>query len=670
MDDGTPTSRRAYLAAVGAATGLAGCGGRDATPTASEAPTDTPTDTPTETADPPTETATDSPTETEPPEELLFDGGGASAFAEALDRLREGPVDTLRFAPGTYRFDASEAPDYEFPLDDFRVHFDGRALGDVTLVGPGPDEGEATVVLGDPTRGFLLFDGGTPTVRDLTIRHDPWPMTQGTIREFDGERTVTLELESGYPTFEQSPFVADHAPDEVAASVFEADGRRIRGVTGFERGNYKRVAETEPLGGRRYRVTFEDGVEMGGIETGHRLAVVARHVGASAFVCVDCVEPTLDRIRLRSAAGFALWFVACDGPVVTDSVLAPADGSDRLVSVNADGIHCDNGPGGPRVEGCRIERAGDDAVVADDELLVVDAFEGDRTVRVRGTFGSRVAGGDELTVASPKLVLLEELFGDLPPVAEVDERGGGVTTDPVNPETITFESAVRERLRVGDLLTSPRMRNADTLVRSNTVREHRARFVRIGGADGVRVLDNAFVGTHSDGIEVEAVGGDGAGFPKGWSTDVEIRNNRVQAAGLVGVPSGVPHGIFVGTDAGERGPSEATGAGRPHSNVTVAGNRILDAGGPGIAVHDASDVTVRNNRIEDPGRLPGPDWAAYGIGCWNLGSATVEGATVTAESDDLNGFGWRRDADPTLAGNSYVVAGEEREPTFTDLGPE
>lgn len=668
MDDGTPTSRRAYLAAVGAATGLAGCGGTESTPTPSEDPTDTSTDSPTATADPPTETPTDEPTETEPPEELLFDGGGASAFAEALDRLREGPVDTLRFAPGTYRFDASEAPDYEFPLDDFRVHFDGRDLGDVTFVGPGPDEGEATVVLEDPTRGFLLFDGGTPRVRDLTVRHDSWPMTQGTIREFDGEQSVTLELESGYPTFEQSPFVADHEPDEVAASVFEADGRRVRGVTGAERGNYKRVAETEPLGGRRYRVTFEDGVEMGGLETGRRLAVVARHVGASAFVCVDCLEPTLDRVRLRSAAGFALWFVACDGPVVTDSVLAPDDGSGRLVSVNADGIHCDNGPGGPRVEGCRIERAGDDAVVADDELLVVDSFESDRTVRVRGTFGSRVAGGDELTVASPKLVLLEELFGDLPPVAEVDERGGGVTTDTVNPETITFESGVRDRLRVGDLLTGPRMRNADTLVRGNTIREIRARFVRIGGADGVRILDNEFVGTHSDGVEVEAVGGEGAGFPKGWSTDVEIRGNRIVDAGLVGVPAGVPHGVFVGADTGEAGPSETTSSGRPHSTVTVAENEVVGTGGPGVAVHDASGVTVSGNRVEDPGRLPGPDWAAYGVGLWNVGSATVARTTVTTGVDDLNGFGWRRDATLDTTGNGYVVGGEEREATFTDLG--
>ena len=669
MDERTPTSRRAYLAAVGAAATLAGCGGTESTPTPSDEPTGTPTDSSTATESPtesPTEPPTDEPTET-PVTELVFDGGGTSAFAETLDELREGPADTLRFAPGTYRFDASEAPDYEYPFDTYRVHFDGRGLGDVTIAGPGPDEGEATVVLGDPTRGFLLFDGGTPTVRDLTVRHDPWPMTQGTIREFDDERTVTLELDSGYPTFDDSPFVADRAPDEVAASVFEPDGRRVRGVTGSERGNYKRVADTEAVGGRRYRVTFEGGVEMGGIETGHRLAVVARLVGGNTFVCVDCVRPELDRIRLRSAPGFACWFVACDRPVVTDCTLAPAEGSDRLVSVNADGIHCDNGPGGPRVEGCLIERAGDDAVVADDELLVVDSFESDRTVRVRGTFGSRVGGGDELTVASPALELLEELFGDLPPVAEVDERGGGVTTDVVNPETITFESGVRERLRVGDLLTGPRMRNADTLVRGNTVREIRARFVRIGGADGVRILDNEFVGTHSDGVEVEAVGGDGAGFPKGWSTDVEIRGNRIVDAGLVGVPAGVPHGVFVGADTGEAGPSERAVSGRPHSNVTVAENEVVGAGGPGIAVHDASDVTLRSNRIEDPGRLPGPDWAAYGVGCWNLGSVTVEGTTVEAGAG-LNGYGWRRDANPTLAGNTYVVEGERRAATFTDLG--
>lgn len=683
-DDPPPLTRRLarrhYLAAVGGLTGLAGCGGRS-TPTetrtadtASATQTASATPSPTRTATA-TETDTDTETETEPPTTVVFDGGGAAAFAEALATLRETAADTLRIAPGEYRLDASEAPAYDYPRDDDRVHFDGTGLDGVTIAGPPPEaDGTAEIRLTDPTRGFLSFQNPAgavatdrprgPTVRDLTVRHDPVPHTQGEIVSLaDGGRTITLALEAGLPTFDDPPFDAAHEPDVVWGTVFDADGRRVRRVTGDARGNVKEIARSESLGGRRVRLRLADGIETGGLATGRRLAVVAWHGNASVFNHADRLAPTYERVRLQTSPYRGFNFNACRRPTVRDCEVTAVDGS--LVSTNADVIHCNNCPAGPRVRDNLIERNQDDAVVADTELLAVETVETPRRVRVFAGFGTRVGAGDRLVAATARL----ERLGSLPPVASVDERGGPSTTEPVNPETITFAEPLPDAVGEGTVLTGGRMRNADTVVRGNTIREVRARYVRSGGTDGLVIANNRFVGTHGDGIEVEARGNTGPGVSdlKGWSDDVTIRDNEIAATGLVGVPSGLPRAIHVGVDAGET-VDEPSVSGRPHRNVTVTDNDVRESAAAAVEIADTRGVEISNNRIVDPGRIPGIDIGAYGLALRNVADTTVTDTSVIATADDLNGFGWRTGSESvTTSGNEYRVAGEARTPTLTRL---
>lgn len=664
--------RRAYLTALGGAVaGLAGCPSDDsAEPTATTTET-TPTDA--------VETPIDTTTTTETPTTLTFDGDGASAFADALQTLRSSPVEELHLPPGTYRFDASAAPAYEYPREDDRVHFDGTGLDGVTIAGPPPDaDGTAEVVLEDPTRGFLSFGNpagataaGRPTgatVRDLTVRHDPLPYTQGEITALSGDRReLTLTLESGFPTVDEPPFV-DPEPLLVSASVFTAAGDRIRRVTEAARSNFKRFASIEALDGRRARLRLADGVEPGGLALGRRLVLLPRHRNATQFIHRDVTEPTYERVAVHSAANFAFQFDACDRPVVRDCRLVPPPNGPGLVATNADGVHCNNCPRGPLVEGCTVRRTSDDAVAVDAELLAVQSFVDDRTVRVSADVGTRVGAGDVLMAATPTLTRK----GTLPPVTEVDQRGGGVTTRAVNPELVRFSEPVRDRLGVGDALLGPRMHNAGTVVRDTTVREIRARFVRFGGVTGGHIEDNTFVGTNSDGIEIAASGDVREGFSdlKGWSSDVVVRGNEVVDVGLVGVPAGIPRGIFVGVEGEEGPPPAASVTGRPHRDIQLTDNRIRRTGGHGVEVGDAEGVRVEGVRVENSGRLTGPAVARYGLGIRNARAVTVRDTTVTTD-DDLDGYAWTHDSGPvTTDGNAFVVAGQAREPTLVDLGEE
>lgn len=666
-DSGHRWRRRAYLSALtGAAAGLAGCPSENG----DERPTRTTTDARTATT-----AATRTKTETKTETVVRFDGGGSAAFADALDAVRGEPGAVLQLDAGTYRFDASQAPSYEYPFDDHRVHFDGVGLTDVTIAGPPPDAGgTAECVLADPTRGFLSIQnpaGATaadrprgPTVRDLAVRHDPLPYTQGRIEALtDDRRAITLALEEGFPGVEGPPF-AEPEPLLVSANVFTADGDRLRRVTGDARSNFKRFASIEPAAQRRVALRLADGIEPGGLAVGRRLALVPRHRNATLFLHSDLIEPTYERVTVRSTPNFVFEFNACERPVLRDSAVTPPESG--LIATNADGVHCNNCPRGPLVERCTFRRTSDDSVVVDAELMAVRELVDDRTVRVYADFGTRVGGGDRLTSTTPRL----ERRGTLPPVEKVDQRGGGITTDPVNPELLVFSDPIAERLSVGDTLIGPRMRNRGTVVRDSTVRATRARFLRFGGVLGGTVENNTFLGTNSDGIEIAGAGDVREGFSdlKGWSEDVLVRGNEIVDTGLVGVPSGVPRAVFVGVDGGEGLAPAPSTTGRPHRNVRIVDNTIRSVAGHGIEVADIDGATVENNRIEGFGRLSPVAIGRYGLGVRNAGDVTVRNTTVATDDTDAAGFGWRAESDSVATGgNEFVVAGERRPATVVDI---
>ncbi|WP_254279842.1 right-handed parallel beta-helix repeat-containing protein [Haloarcula marina] len=668
------TTRRRWLASLAAASvgGLAGCNfldGDGTTPAEEPSPSSTSPATPTPTVtQTPTLTSTSTPTD----RTIEFDGGGATAFAAALDELRGTTGGTLRIAAGTHRFDASEAPTFEYPRDDDRVHFDGTGLDGTTITGPEGD-GVAEIVLEDPTRGFILFKnaaGATaadrprgPTVRNLLVRHDPLPYTQGRIEALsDDRRTVTLALEPGFVPLDDPPFTAEQT--RVSASVFRSDGRRIRRVSDEARSNFKRFGRIERVGDRRYRLTLAEGVEPGGLRVDRRLAVLPRVTNATLFTHADLTNPTYEGVTVESTAKYAFEFNACERPVLRDCVVAPPEAG--LVSTNADGIHCNNCPRGPLVEGSLLERTSDDAVVADNELMAVREFLDDRTVRVYAGFGTRVGAGDRLVAASDRL----ERKGMLPAVEAVDERGGGVTGDPVNPESITFTEPVRDRLATGDALTGARMQNAETVVRDTTVRSTRARFVRLGGVAGSLVEDNTFVGTNSDGVEIAAAADIRPSFSdlKGWSTDVRIRGNEITDVGLYGVPSGVPRAVFVGVDGGEGFAPAQSVTGQPHRNIRIEDNTIERTGGHGVEIADAESVTVTETTVTAPGLLRGPDIGQYGIGLRNVHTAGIERTRVETDEQETPGYGWRIEVQGlTTADNEFAVADESRAATVEHL---
>jgi len=649
---GSGMSRRELIAAVGvgAVTGLSGCGGNGTTAdsepttdaTAEESTTVVFTESTTRTDGTEATRTTDGTTESE---RLVFDGGNAAAFQSALDAAAVRPDATLAIEPGTYRLGRSDSQ----PGGGIDAHFEQVGLEDVTIEGNG-----ATLVFTDPTAGMLHFYGGSGlTIRDLTLDYDPTPFTQAEVVSFSpSDRTVVVELEDGYPALDHEMFDTE----KVWASTHTAGGEFVSGVHA-DKNPDKEFSSVVSLGDRRYELTIRESSNLAGLAEGRRLAIVAR-AGDHALHFADVAEPTLENVTVRASIAFAVHFAVCTRPVVENCTVGPRRDSGRLIGSDADGIHCLSAREGPRIEDCDIHHLEDDGIVVSTEMSSVTEVVSEDTVRVADTYPFTASEGDVFAVLSPS----GERRGELPPVAAVDYRFEGPRS-PGRPRTVTFESPVSDRVAQGDYVLNRETANHGFEVRNNDVRNNRASLVRIASGRG-ELVGNTLSGSSSPAVELEC-DTRGVWSPKGWLYDVTVAENTVERSGMNYInPRVDPTAIHVLHRAGE--PNEGT----PHRDLRIRDNEIVDSGGLGVRVEDATSVDVTDNELSNPNGLDRRRFlgrAGYGIGLENVEDVTLSGTRVSGASDRLAAFGWRADATGVeTSGNTLVVDGDSQQADLVD----
>jgi hypothetical protein len=590
----------------------------------------------------------------------LPSGGGGAAFADALRLLGESAGRTLRLPDEEYRVSPS-TPD---GLEKWPAHFVVQEFEDATIDGGAAtvDGQGATVVFSDPTHGGLhCYDCENLTLQHLAFDYDPLPFTQGTVTAVDRDaRRVTVETDDGYVDGDHAIFDRASEEGQLYATLHDPEtGRAIP----RERVNHDAVIRLRSTGTDEAGNTTLDLAQRGtlqGVEPGRRLVVDARQ-GTPCLEFGNCTTPSMEQVQVHASPRIAVDVFNCRRFHARAVELVVPDGDDRLIAGNADGIHCDNCQEGPLVEGCTMDRLGDDPIVVDSEILGIGGFPDDRTIAIGTEHSKRpdVNVGDVLSVVSPSGVRR----GELPPVESVeigyeDPRGA-------YPATVTFAEPIRDRLETTDYLIDPSTLNHGFEIRDNTILNTRGRPVRISSADGV-VEDNTIDRSSGMGIELEF--DTNYALPKGWVEDVTVRNNRIIRAGTLSYFAGANAGIHC--RALTPGPTE----GQPNRNVTIVGNEIETTAGYGIDVSDTDGVTIEDNEIVDPyriGAILDVDATGHGVALENDSDVTVSGTTVTGTSDTLEGFGVRGEGTAVdTEGNRLVIDGEERTPAFDVRGGE
>jgi hypothetical protein len=519
-----------------------------------------------------------------------------------VDRtLRDGGHE-LRLPPGTWRVVAPAG---------------AAAAATVTVTGAQGftiDGAGATVLVFSSIREpALLVGSGSErvTLRGFVIDYDPLPFTQGRVTALSPDgASLRFALDDGYPSL---------WPDQplTHAYIFEA-GPAARWKDGVP-DLYPRQIDADP-GGRSGMLAMASAVALRGVAVGDRLVLNVRTVPAIRIGDL-AADTRIEDVEIRAAPGAAIIahnvrgenyfrFRLARGP------LPPGAAAERLLSVNADGLHYATARQGPVVEGSEFGFQGDDGINLHGPMLPVLAVQGQRrfvTVRPGGDrVGDLLAAGDPVRLLAPgnfavlgsaALVRYEPI--DRPAgIADADLAAAWPSLASGRARPIFYRVTLAgdlAGLRAGAWADLPALAAPGFAIRGNVFHDHRARGLRIDASHGL-IENNRFERVRMNAI---VLGPEYARWREaGWVEDVTVRGNRITDSctdpALAQPGSYAPGAIAVGMEQ----ETPAFGLPYPHGNraIRIERNEIDGCAVSGIFLNAADGITLAGNRIANVNR--------------------------------------------------------------------
>jgi len=426
----------------------------------------------------------------------------------------------------------------------------------------------------------------------VTVDYDPVPFIQAGITAVDTNRgLVDIVTDEGFPEMIQVRTTNTVADVTIGMVGFIFD----RQTRGFKPGapSALRVRAVTPLGGRTWRLQLVKLGEARTLAVGDVFVMRGSGIGGggTAFSFYKCDGVTLEEATLYASPGLGVAVVGCDGDLVFRRVVArQKPGTKRILSINADGIHCAANRKGPLVEQCRFEGMTDDGMNIRAYVHVVEAVLSPTEVRLNSA--NDFAPGDRIQIANP-------LTGFVRGEATVRSVKGG--------NTITFEppiAGVRTTTnRLKGLVSMSNHLDADELynlsacgggfvIRSNFFGNFRGRGVLLRGINGL-VENNVFENLSGPAISIA----NEPNWPEGpVPRDIVVRGNRINNVGL---DSGSCYGgaISVAAYGLKHGRAKFGVEGHGVSGMHIENNVITNPPAMAIQLISCNDSQVLGNKI-------------------------------------------------------------------------
>jgi len=490
--------------------------------------------------------------------------------------MAAGPGSEVVLGPGVYRVKGS---------GDERYCFSVRGAKDLVIRG---EPGRTEIVVTEPWRGcWSLQQSEKVVLRDFAVDYDPPPFTQGVIVGVDAEAgTLDVDIEEGFPLLSE-PWFNDGPPGgkggkmSIWGMVFDGKERRLKAGAL----DHLRVASWSGVKDRVWRIqaTEDQGWRLRHVEPGDRFVHLARRVGQHAVESWFCKDTRIENVTVYASPGVAGVLGGNDGVEVRGLAVRFRPNTRRLLTVDADGLHCQQNRSGPIIEDCYFEGMADDSINIYAPPNVVREV---RSVTELVTDARcKVRAGDLLQIMDPRAGAVR---AEVKAERVRKEKGRQV---------ITLERAVKG-VRAGK-----DHREADTIynlsacgwgyvIRNNHMRVHRRHGMLLRAGGGL-----------VEGNRIEGVGGLGIvvtnepSWPEGpMARDVVIRNNVISGVGYVRGYGDRADGAAIQIKGTKLGYGLADGRGQRH--IRIEGNRITDAPGAAIYVGGAADVQIVNNRVD------------------------------------------------------------------------
>jgi parallel beta helix pectate lyase-like protein len=524
------------------------------------------------------------------------DSGPAIRRAIAAAIAHDG-LAIVQLAEGAYRVAPESGTRDALPI---------QGADGLTLRGRGAS---TRLIITDPSVGAIRLDDCREIrISDLSIDYDPLPYAQGTVVAVaEDDSYFDLACDPGYLEPNASAFSEAQAPWGLVISTTPSGDERFGPIPVWAK-------HWSPLGEGRWRCTADSRTSLraSGVRPGARYVHMARRYVASGLVAWSCSGVTLDRVTIHAAPATAtMWGLNEDVTMRGLRVARPAE-SGRLLSTNADGIHCLGQRGTLLIEDCSFEAMADDAINihARAGTVLSQAAPNRLLVQTSGTVTYRP--GDELQIYDPD-------GGQV--------RYGGVMVRHLesSPESVvlTLDRSV-EGVRTGasfsegDHIFNLSACGTGAVIRRNHFGNHRGRAILLKTAQ-CRVEKNEFKNREGWGITLHQLQDWGEGPA---AHDIQIIDNRFEGMGTGAAPC-----IDIRPTRRDGAPAD----GRPARNIRVERNTFINpvngilrawavhglhivgntvraaAGtrghdGPLIALHEGADIAIvdLSGRDNDP----------------------------------------------------------------------
>lgn len=495
----------------------------------------------------------------------------AIAAATEAAKAADSPVEVVLEA-GTYRVRPERPRDACFLI---------QQASNLTVRGAGK---ETKIVITDPAAGaFYLVACKKVLVTDLVMDYDPVPFCQGTIRAVDVENgSFDLEVEEGYPTPDGENFLKAIEPYGKWGMIMDKDTRRIR--TGTP--DHYMTPRWEHREGKVWR--FFTAAEhyrrnLAKMRVGDSYVHLARGNG-STVLAQGCEGIRIENVMIHAGPSLAVGLVGNRGEIIVRGLeVRFAPGTNRLLTTDADGVHCQQNRSGPLIENCFFEGMADDAVnmYAPPNVLM----------EIRSTTQWLVSPGC--------LVLPKDRFQVLNP--KTGQLRGEVQALEVKPEQraflLTLSQPLEGAVAGNDHLSADTLYNLDACgagfhIRGNHMRGNR-RYGCLLRAGAGSVENNTFEDTTGAGVVLT----NEPDWPEGpvpWG--ITIRGNRFLRGGTCLGYADSPNGAALSVRASRIGQGLADA--EAISNVIIENNEFQDRAGSALFIGGAHQVEVRHNRIQ------------------------------------------------------------------------
>jgi hypothetical protein len=503
---------------------------------------------------------------------------GPAIRAAVAAAVEAGPGSEVILEPGVYRIEPAADQPYCLPIH--------RADG-LMIRGAGP---ETELVVTRPDCGVFMLGLCTDiTVAALTIDYDPLPFTQGGILAVDVDGgSFDLRVDEGYLTPDAPNFAASHPEYGKWGMVIERDTRRIKTGTPdhymtptweqVEEGVYRFFTAAEHY--RRGLIHMAVGDSYVHLARGHGNAIIAQ----------GCTDVTLENIRIHASPSLAIGLVANNGEAIVRGVeVMFREGTDRLLTTNADGVHCQQNRAQIIIEDCLFEGMADDAVNIYAPPNVLREIRSPTEWLV--TPGCIVLPGERLQVFDPTDGVLRGYITATD--VQVEDGLFVLTLDEPLPGARAGEDS-----RTADTLYNVSACGAGFVIRGNTMRGHRRYGCMLRAGDGL-VEGNLFEDTTGAGV-VLLNEPDWPEGPVPWGTTV--RGNRFVRGGTCLGYADSPNGAQLVVRAVKLGHGLAQG--RPIEGVTIEDNQFIDPLGASVYLGGVDELTMRGNTIRSSRDVP------------------------------------------------------------------